>query len=258
MTKRPRMCAHVIHDIVSCSGLGVEAMNELCTAITLNNRAVAQAFANNDGNLTFSLSPLQEALHAMKSFSATISTVFGDTLATADDDHGLPCVGFGFTSDYPSSLGGIMREYGLVYNRPLLLPWELRISSPGELEAFGFTVSTTLLFNLALAWHDLGMKTGREVAYIKAGKLYDLVAVILDHSDILDESHGVLKCMVLNNRAEIHHHLGDYEKSRTCVTDMFDLLVLEDNFDLLLGSSEAKTLRLNLCHFTTPNVALAA
>jgi hypothetical protein len=102
------------------------------------------------------------------------------------------------------------------------------------------------------------METGREVPYLKAGKLYDLVVVILEHSHTVDESYGVLKWLVLNNRAQIHHHFGEYEKSRTCVTDMIDLLVLEDNFDLLLDTTEAKTFRLNLCHFNTPNVALAA
>jgi hypothetical protein len=57
---------------------------------------------------------------------------------------------------------------------------------------------------------------------------------------------------------QILYALGEYENSQLRVNEMFDQLLKADHLSAFLDAGEAKALRLNVMHFKTPYVALAA
>jgi hypothetical protein len=153
-----------------------------------------------------------------------------------------------------------------IYNRPLKLPTIESVSSLEELAAIVFTASTSMIFNTALAWHQLGECTGRDDCKIKAGQNYDVVAAILDAAIggtrhrccTNDLSLSVLKCLVLNNRAQLYYESCDYVNSEHCVREMRDLLALSDSLEPYLDDDEVDELRLNMVSLRPPTVAHAA
>jgi hypothetical protein len=106
--------------------------------------------------------------------------------------------------------------------------------------------STTCMFNLAMAWHHLGSLTGYEEHAVKAGKLYDLILCILDHTECghrEDKSYVVVACLVLNNRAQLFYVHGYYANCRSCTQEMYSLLPEADcSHEALLGENTAMQL----------------
>jgi hypothetical protein len=146
-----------------------------------------------------------------------------------------------------------------VYDRPLLLPTDVTIKSQDEVESIILTASTSIIFNLALSCHQQGTITGNEILLKKAARLYALVVRILDNADSDDEVHYVLKCLALNNGAQLHYEQCDYDLSQICMEEMFHLLMQTDCLlDDFLEADEADQVRLNMLHLQLPSVARAA
>jgi hypothetical protein len=148
-----------------------------------------------------------------------------------------------------------------VYNRPLLLPTVYTVVTyPGELLTIVLTASTTMIFNMAVQWHELGRSTGREAFGNKAAHLYDAVLSILHsvcHSDN-DESLALLKCLALNNRAQLYHEQCEYGHSDRCMDELCHLLVSTDVLDDYLDEVDADEIRMNSLYLSPPTVAHAA
>jgi hypothetical protein len=151
-----------------------------------------------------------------------------------------------------------------IYSRPLRLPMIERVSSVAELEAVIFTAHAFIIFNMAIAWHQLGERVGCGRYKAKAGQLYDVVLALL-RTPIArrsgrrrDEfSFGVLECLVLNNRAHLYYETCDYIYSERCVHAIRKLLWTEC-LDAHLEENDVDEIRLNLIYLLPPTVAHAA
>lgn len=212
------------------------------------------------------VSKFKRAVCTMRSFSDVMHDMFPAIPTTCDDDHestGSPtALGFCFDpsdDQHPLGLTGLTSEAGYVYNRPLLLPTNLStITNRTDMEAFGLMVSTTVIFNLALAWHQFAAITGAEAPLFRAGKIYDFIVQVLDRDDEDDASRNVMRCVALNNRAQIFYQQADYVSSQMCMGDVFELLSMSEHLETYLGETEAQEIRFNIFHLSTPSVARAA
>jgi hypothetical protein len=122
-----------------------------------------------------------------------------------------------------------------------------------------------MIFNMAIAWHDLGQTTGREMYLNKAGQLFDTVLSILDSTtradldtDSDDESCAILTCLVLNNRAQLYHAQCDYVHCEHCARSIRQLLFSTDMLEAYLDVEEVDEIRMNIVHLQPPTVAHAA
>lgn len=248
--------------------LSFATMDALRETIHINNEAIlGLRFCDGDSSKSSCLSEFQRAVCLMRSFSDDMDAAFGSPAnGTSESRRSSSFNSIGFCFDPENnetvSLKGLLSDSGHVYNRPLMLQTNIAVTNLNDLESLGLVVSTTVIFNLALAWHQRGVNTGNELSLSKAGKLYDLILAILKNNsteeDHYGKTHRVLKCLALNNRAHIHYQQGDYLNSRKCMRDVFVLLKYTDYLEIYLGSMEVQEIRLNVFHLRTPSVALAA
>ena len=125
------------------------------------------------------------------------------------------------------------------------------------------TASTYIIFNFALTCHVVGKQTGRERYMIRAMRLYELTLKVLhtaqSSSDCSPhEMHSVLKCLALNNLAQIHYELCDYRSSQLCHDSLYTLLITIKHMDTYLDENEIEDIMLNLVYVKSPTVAKAA
>lgn len=238
--------------------------SSLHQAIAINNEGVQLLFQK-ENDLVSCLPEFQRAILLLKALDADVN----------DDIPSLPCVPSDPFEEEPSSpsitkgscfeqrpspLTCLQSEHYYVYDRAILLPDQLTISNHKDQAAIGLMARVSTIFNLALVCHCHGIRTSRQVYLLKAGKLYDMVVQILDGTDNVNNNGlGVLKCLALNNCAEIHYGQGDYQACFLLMESMDDLLQYDHcQIEQYLDEDEAYNVRLNAEHRQIPSVAGAA
>ena len=224
-------------------------MNPLEKAIMINNEGVHRL---NFGNISGALHAFQSAVVVMK--EAAVSHAEYPALPNDRNDCSLWGV-----EPRPGNLVGLQNEHCYVFTRPLLIPTDVKISTPEELDSFVLTSSAIVIFNFALASHQFGNISGQQAPLRRAGRLYDLTLKILVRGENhYHHMHAILQCLALNNLAQLCYDQCDYAKSQTCIETMYDLVATTDCLDSHLNEHEAAEIMLNIVHLQPPTVARAA
>lgn len=225
-------------------------MDRLQEAIALNNNGVQHL---QDGISGDGIESFQRAAVIMKAYSDQAI----DWPQTSLFGHNHKA-GFSFGSAGPGGQSKVHCDQSYVYNRPLIIVTDLDGVSEDHLQWFVLTATTSIIFNLALSWHLHGNATGKSMLLTKASHLYNLVINVIDNAETVDESYAVLECVALNNLAQIHFEQGNYDICRDCLSELFDLIQMNDFLDIYLDSEEADEIRFNILHLRAPVAALAA
>lgn len=226
-------------------------MSSLLQVIALNNEGANQL---QNGRVGASLRAFQQAIAILKECSAAVEE--GNCSLPIHHDGGISGTDHSFALHGKPS--GLRDNYFFIYMRPLLLATSLRLECHDDLESFVHFASSTVLFNMALSWHLKGIKETATMDLTKAGKLYDLLLMILDDSVMDDHLCDVIKCLVLNNRAHLLFEQCIYQECSQSLDDMCDLLMSSECIESLIGVEESNEFMLNAAFVQPPSIAAAA
>jgi hypothetical protein len=222
-------------------------MNALLEAVHANNECV-KLF--DDGNIADGLLALRRAYTGLWSAKAPQVT-----------DRLFP------RETFPSEGGcgqrqscGLQNGHFYVYDRLVLLPADVDKSSLApDTGIFDFTVRTSILFNMAVGYHIQGMQWGRGSLLKLSSHLYDVVLAALDDvTDDADASIRVLKCLTLNNRAQLYFEQMDFDEGMDCIDEMCVLLLSTDPLDNFIDIDDVAEIRRNIKFVQPPLTASAA
>jgi hypothetical protein len=120
-----------------------------------------------------------------------------------------------------------------------------------------------LRYNMGLASHELGIRSGCEQLLRCATESYDWTLLMLCNYTIDRDKHGILMCLALNNLAHLHYEKCDFRSSQSCIECMNYLITgmrcLEDlTVALFLTQRECDQIKLNVVHMKPPVAAGAA
>jgi hypothetical protein len=230
-------------------------MNLLNEAIALNNMGVK---LHQQGQWTSCLSTFQRAVDTLRVVSEQVSE-WRRCHAPSSSLHGTQASSFCLEACCRRP-GSLVPGQHFVYNRSMLLSTVAKVSDVDELSAIILTASVSMIFNMAIAWHEFSQFTCSERYVAKTGQLYDIVLSILDTTNGIpdDESFTVLKCLGLNNRAQLYYEQCDYVQSERCVDGMRHLLLATDVLEGYLDVEEVDEIRMNMVYLQPPTVAHAA
>lgn len=208
---------NTLHTATAASNEGVRLLNagDHAAGIQAFQRALVLVRAAADARTaTAAAASLPAAAEAACIFPSTSNWATAAKLASSDDDHRkystatqLFC-----SAIRGEQLAGLQSDHYYVYNRPLVLPTKtMPIASPGEFEAVVGALSTSILFNAALACHQHGRLTGRAFFLERAGQLYEFIATKTSRGDDVAAQHHqhLLQCLALNNLFQLHDDQGD-------------------------------------------------
>lgn len=236
-------------------------MNTLNDAIMLNNEG-ARLLAM--GNSTEALHLMQNAVHAMKDLpqsSADPSNLF----ATQHNTSKHPCAAREMQlkkEHHHVEIDGLL----YVYNRPLIIPTNTTIVMSEDMDSFVEVVSTYLIFNFALACHQFGKISGKDVPLKRAMELYDLfirtvsrLSANTRRNDVR-QNYATLQCLVLSNLGQLYYDQCDYNDSQYCMDCMVDMIESTSclNDTEYLTTLETEELLLNPVYLQIPTGASAA
>jgi hypothetical protein len=111
-----------------------------------------------------------------------------------------------------------------VYNRPFVLPTSCGFSTSNELAVYLVTSSAVIAFNYAIACHQLGKISGQTAPLQRSKQSYNLVIRILQRVGTQQEFGKFLTCLALNNLANIHTEICNFENSERCLERLRNLL----------------------------------
>lgn len=219
---------------------------------------------NNEGAHLLSCGNASGALHSFQSAIATMKTAASSSShtgapRTACQNYRAYCSLFKLEQRPDVPVGLQKNEQHYVYNRPLLISTDFEILSEVDQDAFVHTSSTCVIFNFALACHQLGKSSGHEASLRRAGQLYSLTLKTLSGRENISDLHAVLQCLALNNLAQLHYDQCDYQGSQSCMETMYELVTTTDCLQVYLDETEAEEIMLNLfVQVKPPSVARAA
>jgi hypothetical protein len=141
-----------------------------------------------------------------------------------------------------------------VYDRALLLE-ETDCDNVNEISPL---YGAVLLFNLALAAHFEGRR-GRDRSLKRASLLYRMCLQLLDDAAPQDSLFiAVLTVLALNNQAQIHYDLCDYNESRQCLGKVSNIMTTIEDVQFTLNRTDVEGLLLNVVALYAPTGAQAA
>lgn len=226
-------------------------MNPLQQAAAINNESV---FLLEAENLSGAIHSLQRAIIVVKDGAKPVAFKSEGNNDAVTSYRSLPfCV-----RQCHLKLRGLQNGVFYVYDRPFLIATGLTPSTQEDYDAIILLFSTHILFNFALAWHQLGAISGRARSLRRAGELYEFILKILRSSANNDTAYAVLKCLVLNNLAHIHYERCQYEESKSCIDSMFALALKTDCLESYIHKVEISEILLNIIHVRPPTIARAA
>jgi hypothetical protein len=159
-----------------------------------------------------------------------------------------------------------------VYDRPLYVPLDIKIETAEDYDHVVLVLSIYVIFNIALARHQLGMMTGSSAALEQAMEMYQAI-LASPHFDNGDMSSSVvndnvtsdlMKLLALNNLAHLHHERCEHDQSMACMNGMIELnsatgcLEGYDDQTSTLDIDVVLAIKLNLMYRLFPVVAQAA
>lgn len=208
------------------------------------------------GNITGALRAFHSAVTLMKQAVADVITVVAPNLGRSwSFFHPLVCFG----TKEQSHLKGLRSGVSYMYARPLMLSSDLMTLS--HFNSAVHTATTCVIFNFALAYHQLGNISGQEACLDQAEVLYDLVLKVLA-SDVSNNDraiHHVLCCLALNNLGHLHYKKCNYSTSLVCMQTLYFHYVTTGCLDdSILTDREVEEILMNLVHVRPPAAASAA
>ena len=187
--------------------------------IKLNNDATCYLL---NGDCSNANSHFVAALKASRQLQMSLTTVEDDDRAqcgkNTENDYCLDHLMEQASDCGNKLLPGNDQEY-FIYQQPIRIP----ISEADEkyLREYGFpahfqsratTVSTAVIFNLALCHHLTALTRNNMPMLQKAAKLYELASELRPHND----SCTIFLLATINNLGQIHQILKDASKSEQC------------------------------------------
>jgi hypothetical protein len=160
-----------------------------------------------------------------------------------------------------------MDEQHFVYDRPFLIASNLidaiglaSTCSP-DLYALGEVIGWHVLFNCALAWQLHARVTGLTASMQQAAHLYEALLHMLNsrgRDQRYASSATALTCLILNNRAQLHHEHCEYQESSLCMDIVLSILHETNGLEHYLHERELARLVWNVVHIQPPTMAGAA
>lgn len=151
--------------------------------------------------------------------------------------------------------------------RPLMFPPYLQFTDVEENSVHIHHISTFIHFNLALACHYTGKFHCCESLLKRANELYCFVLVSQDCGSTLyqtdiDMQVQLVQCLALNNMAQLHFEMFEYECSSWCLNVMLDIHertgCLCRESDDMITEWEAEEIKLNVFYAKRPTTAGSA
>jgi hypothetical protein len=239
-------------------------MDPLNNASALNNWGVNLLEFN---DTVCAIDTFQRAVHMMKHFTDSVVTIQLDL--DFDQPSMLPSLRRPSTGTAVSSfqlrtgtkLDCLGKGVYYTYDRPILLPTDNKISTPEEFNSNMVVSGAILVFNFGMACHQLGTQSGQEASLRQAVRIYELTLNMLHQTGIHESYSMVLMCLALNNLANIHSDLCDYESCESCLECVRDLLMDDANIDSFalefIDESDWTELKLNLMYAQNGSAAAA-
>lgn len=242
------------HKLVYIHKPGISKMDQLKQvqgAITINNEGVHLL---NGGNIPGALQAFQSAIAALKKAAESCQSERTQIIfQKAWNDQSL----FSF-EQRPVAVAGLQNVHSYIYNRPLLIPTDLKILSHVCLDSFVTSSTAFVIFNFALAHHEQGKTRGHEVSLRRAGQLYNVTLKVLANKESSNNSGAVLQCLALNNLAQLYYDNCDFQKCQFCMVTVNDFVAKTDCLNAYLDETEVDEIMLNLIYLQPPTVAGAA
>jgi hypothetical protein len=225
--------------------------NALVQAIQLNNEAASLLQAKSTMNAVHCF---QHALTILK-----LSVVDHDCVDWTDTPQSIPAV---TTAASDLDCG---RHDGTIYfySRPMFLSADDAAAEPHS-RIREQLLSAFIVFNLALAYHRLGIETGAHEPLQYALKLYQIVLTCQSLEQFVDDEiicdFEVLLCVALNNLSHLHFEFCDYSASMHCMDCMAEWVMQTDCLECpsYIQEFEAEEIKLNIVLTHCPMAAHAA
>jgi hypothetical protein len=234
-------------------------MNTLERATRLNNKG---AYLLESNSIVSAIQVLQSGLQSIKAYAHEA----GIGATESKRPIPTPCVDdIYFRVTVGTKLVGLQDEYFYTYNRPLLLNLGSTIpvnSDIIETPKDVYVATVVIIFNLALAYHHHAKKCGLTSSIKHAIKMYRLAIKMADCMEI-DQFFGkALTCFTLNNLANLHSNLCEYEASKYCLKCIKDSFWNDAHIDVFvidfLEEEEWVEIKLNCLYGHSPVAAQAA
>jgi hypothetical protein len=147
------------------------------------------------------------------------------------------------------------------YNRPMLLPADVT-SSLQVFDSQMYLISSVLLFNLALTYQKHANQSCVSNSIQREVKIYTLAASVLEHGGCDNDCSKLMMILILNNLANLHYELCDYEISHylfNCIKQFLSSDAAAGDFATsFLNEEEWTELQLNCVYSHIPPAASTA
>lgn len=214
-----------------------------------------------------SIETFQHAAHLIKEITeVTVRTSFlqVDTNSNLLSTHHLPMLHnpCRFQLQAYKSLGSLDKGAYYVYNRPFVLPTFCVQSNPMEFATRLITSSAVIVFNLGISFHQYSRQCERTAPLHHAMLCYQLTLRMIVQNGIQRDFGNFLMCVTLNNLANIHNDLCDFDSSKTCL-DRLRVLIGNDSHirecaSDFMNDAEWSALKLNILYSRFSITAQAA
>jgi hypothetical protein len=188
----------------------MDTLRQMCA---LNNKGVKLVLSGDNKNGVVSF---QNALAAMQQGAVGIEQS-SSSETTSSDASELRIL----LPDNAASLIDIQQDSNFVYDLPFLL----QIGNDDTLDDLRVSLYiATLLFNLALGFHKRG-RQGQSKALQRAATFYQMSLQLLEEPLLKQSPTASFLAMVaLNNKANCHWDICDYNLSHSCAAELYYLL----------------------------------
>lgn len=224
-------------------------MNVLQQTVDLNNEGI-RLFQS--GNLVEGLHCIQQGITTLKGTilgpNDAPETGFSSAFQTSvRQSHHFPVEG--------SSFPLVAKETDILHPYFRLIPFDIQRSADNCIETLTDGLFSSVMFNLAVACHCVGTRSGSSVLMERARELYFVVLksqhrilTLFGGCETTMRQGALIQCLALNNLAHLTFETCDYENSQLFLEYMLDI---HENTGCLFFSPEH-------CHNNNDSTSVAA
>jgi hypothetical protein len=240
-----------------------ETMNQqLQEAIRINSMGVS-ALLSGDENLA--VTSCAESIKIMKGLLSTLTIGADHERAPRSFLHQSTVGDCSWSVELPNvEVHGHVMQDSILFNQAINIP-DFGPHCPLPSESDIHVCTAVFIFNLAIAHHRQGKKTGLAALTVKAEKLYSMILKLLGDDSTNNTVIGVLvKLASVNNLLEIRLESGDYVLAREGLGQVSKMLrcctATSQGISNVptLQDSNVKCLLMNILLLRPPNAAPAA